>query len=371
MCPQPAVILSGGFLQPSSAYGILAEALLAAGAVLITYDKPFERLTAPVDDLDSAELLGAVAAEALRRLDRGDARGGGSGGGSRPVFLAGHSRGAKISVLAAVAAAAAAAGSCGSDGQPPPQSPSSALAGLSGLVLLDPADGSYEPQDPFRFPSSLAVLRTASAAAATAEAAPSDPAGSRLAALPALVVGAGRNGDCVPRKANYGAFFEAWPGPSALVTLQDAGHLQFLDPSPDLQRAVCAAGRGLAPGQVASAAGALAAAFVRGVAARREDGATTAAFGCGHGAAAGGGSRRAGEGAADGAAACGGAVGGPGEGGRQAGPDGGTLGGGGGDVYSVSPAELRAWCQAAFAGAAGGLRNRVDVSAGRRGRAVA
>jgi hypothetical protein len=77
------------------------------------------------------------------------------------------------------------------------------------------------------------------------------PALRRLAAagVPALVVGAGRNADCIPRAANYEAFWEACRGaagggggggggggPCRLAVASGAGHLQFLEAPTTLQR---------------------------------------------------------------------------------------------------------------------------------------
>lgn len=84
--------------------------------------------------------------------------------------------------------------------------PSPPMLPISGLILLDPADGSFEPQDPNRFPSALSALRD-------------PPAG--LADVPVLVVGAGRGGDCVPRMKNFRTFFQACRGmPCVLVSVR-------------------------------------------------------------------------------------------------------------------------------------------------------
>jgi hypothetical protein len=61
--------------------------------------------------------------------------------------------------------------------------------------------------------------------------------------IPTLIIGAGRNRDCVPPFANYQQFFKVMPGPTWLVVIQQAGHLQFLDQMTTLQQAVCSVGK--------------------------------------------------------------------------------------------------------------------------------
>lgn len=61
--------------------------------------------------------------------------------------------------------------------------------------------------------------------------------------IPTLIIGAGRNRDCVPPFANYQQFFKVMPGPTTLVIMQQAGHLQFLDQMTTLQQAVCSVGK--------------------------------------------------------------------------------------------------------------------------------
>ncbi|KAG2446134.1 hypothetical protein HXX76_000731 [Chlamydomonas incerta] len=403
----PVLIFSSGFLTPAAAYGTLLQHLAAAGCVVVSYDKSFETLSYLMDDNDSVRLLEEVWRRAAELLADRQAVWGGPAVGL--AFLVGHSRGAKVSVLAAAAAAAAPAsgaeayaaatagrgGPAGSDaddvgaagGEPasrrawpsgqsaavaaapaPSASPApttttqaaaaaaaavaaasaaaaspgpSLLLPLAGLVLLDPADGAFEPQDPDRYPSALAALAATppragvtAAAAGTAAAAVAGGGGGGAAAggvgkeeaaaplLPALVVGAGRGGDCVPRAKNFRVFYEAWPGPRALVTLPDAGHLQFLDASDRLTQSICATGRGVANAQVAGAAAAATAAFVRGVVAA---------------AAAPGGA------GADASRAAG-AASGQGEVGRAGGSGGEGAGG-------LAAAALRGWCEGALEGA--------------------
>jgi pimeloyl-ACP methyl ester carboxylesterase len=125
-------------------------------------------------------------------------------------YLVGHSRGGKLSVLAAARDAAA------------------GVARVGALGLVDPVNNTaYAPQSP-RFPSATAALRS----------------GGLLArGPPLLAVGAGRAADCAPRDANYRTFFDAAPGAAWEVCVADAGHFQFLDAQTGLQRAVCATGK--------------------------------------------------------------------------------------------------------------------------------
>ncbi|PNH12680.1 Chlorophyllase-2, chloroplastic [Tetrabaena socialis] len=221
----PVVIFTAGFLTPSSAYGVYLDALLAAGFLVVSYDTSFETLGALVDDNDSCHLLQDVRRSLQERLGRAAAG---------PCFLAGHSRGAKVAVLAAAASAL---------GEP------EGLPPLAGLCLLDPANGAYEEQDPARYPSALDTLQNQ----------------PQLACVPMLVVGAGRGGDCVPRAKNFLGFFEACRGPCTMVTLQDAGHLQFLDAGSNSLQLLCATGRGVRNEDVARAGANLTVAFVGSV----------------------------------------------------------------------------------------------------------
>ncbi|KAG2497991.1 hypothetical protein HYH03_004250 [Edaphochlamys debaryana] len=264
--PRPVLVFSAGFLTQPSAYGRLIDGLVDAGCAVVTYGTTFESLSAPLDDLDHARLLLSVwreaeAAQAESNLAPGS------------LFLVGHSRGAKLSVLAA--AQAAAEGGTSTQGSSRPQLPDPP----AGLILLDPADGSFEPQDPARFPSALAVLRAAQAETeasgqdADTRARDTSVSGAAqgpgrvqsLGGLPVLVLGAARGVDCVPKAKGAKAFFQATPGPSALVTLADAGHMQFADRSDGLLQSVCATGRARHE-DIADTSAALTAAFAWGVA---------------------------------------------------------------------------------------------------------
>ncbi|CAK0850099.1 unnamed protein product, partial [Prorocentrum cordatum] len=106
------------------------------------------------------------------------------------VLLAGHSRGAKLSSLAALA-----------DDR------------VQGLCLLDPVDNTRWTEGRPGFPSACEAMHRTSVARP----------------LPVAIVGAGAGGECAPGQANYLAFFAAAEGPAWLAVLPAAGHAQFLD----------------------------------------------------------------------------------------------------------------------------------------------
>ena len=180
-----------------------AARLASWGFAVVTYDKTETALN-PLDDVVSADVVRELcdyvaASRALAPLV--DA--------SRP-YLCGHSRGGKLSVLAAARDAAA------------------GVARVGALGLIDPVNNTrYAPQSP-RYPSATAALRS----------------GGLLARGPPLVVvGAGKeSADCAPLDANYSLFFDAAPGASWELVIEHAGHFQVLDAATALQRAVCAAG---------------------------------------------------------------------------------------------------------------------------------
>lgn len=301
----------------------------------ILHSKPGESATAPVDDVDSAQLLlrvmdwcevqpdveawaartweqqrqGMQQAQAQQATQRTSQQGSQCAGPSptashlpmapqRPpirFMLAGHSRGAKIAVLAAAADRAGALSTAGSGPSAPSAAGtdpyaqtcrtgscartervssdgSSTVRGrVASLALLDPADASYDALESERFPSCLHALSElasapvlaaaapaagdgaaaadgaaalADGAAALADGAAAMPAaavqgrvhtaggagahqgvggeatgllacrgvgtcGDVPAPLPVMIVGFGRNGDCIPRRGNYDAFFRA------------------------------------------------------------------------------------------------------------------------------------------------------------------
>ena len=145
------VVFSPGFLVEPVAYASYCQALAQRGIPCVIYSKPGESATQPIDDVDSAEILATVldwceAEPSLMKWATSDSTARmlpGSGGRSVTpragisFVLAGHSRGSKISVLAA---------SLDAD-----------LRDLgrrvTGLVLLDPVDSGYDSTEGPRYRS--------------------------------------------------------------------------------------------------------------------------------------------------------------------------------------------------------------------------
>ncbi len=238
----PLAILSGGFLVGRSAYASTARHLCSWGFAVATYDKA-ETALDPLDDVVSSSVVLEIAdfvssSPGLNKLMDADR-----------LYLVGHSRGGKLSVLAA-----ARDGSGGESGGESPTSsststtststlpsPSPSLSSLpssppqrpsrvKALGLIDPVNNTvYAPQGP-RYPSATAALRGVPA----------------LARTPLLAVGSGplvSGRDCAPTDAAAPSFYDACrSAPAWLVTLRPSGHFQFLDEQTAVQRAVCAGG---------------------------------------------------------------------------------------------------------------------------------
>jgi len=247
----PLAILSGGFLVGRGAYASTARHLCSWGFAVASYDKA-ETVLSPLDDVVSAAVVLEVAdfvgssAGLSELIDPGR------------LYLVGHSRGGKLSVLAAARDGAESGGASaggsgegggganeggsgeGGGGAPPPPAPSvpppppppspPRPPRVRALGLVDPVNNTvYAPQGP-RFPSATAALRGVPA----------------LASTPLLAVASGAlvsGRDCAPAAAAAPSFFEACrSAPAWLVTLQPAGHFQFLDEQTAVQRMVCASG---------------------------------------------------------------------------------------------------------------------------------
>lgn len=192
----PAVVFTSGFATQASQYNELAEALALSGCAVLRYDVAGAN---EATDETLVAVLRSVLDYASSSEDLGQFVKAGK------FVLAGHSRGAKLSSLAAVADERAA-----------------------GLCLLDPIDNTvWAPLSP-GFPSACDALRGLR---------PSRP-------LPVAIVGAGAGGDCAPANANYRRFFEAVRRPAWLLAIPSAGHAQFLDREgvSAVQRAVCGSG---------------------------------------------------------------------------------------------------------------------------------
>ncbi|KAK9908726.1 hypothetical protein WJX75_001965 [Coccomyxa subellipsoidea] len=192
--PYPLAVISSGFLTSASSYLSYARRLASWGYTVVMYDK-VESATEPLDDRLCVELIREIIDWAridpiVSQLADTDT-----------TYLCGHSRGGKVSALAAVV---------------DPR--------VKAVCLLDPVDVTvYTPQGP-DFPSAVAAVRHMSRG------------------IPLAVIGSGRAGDCVPKDSNYRRYFNACQGPAWEVVLASAGHFQFLDEQSMLQRAVCAVG---------------------------------------------------------------------------------------------------------------------------------
>ncbi|KAF5832425.1 Alpha/Beta hydrolase protein [Dunaliella salina] len=175
----PLVVMSSGFLLPSTAYTSYANHLASHGYAVVRYD-----LSEIMDDVGAMSALRTVADVALKDNSIGSIV------DPKCLVLFGHSRGAKLSCLAAER-----------DDR------------VRGMVLLDPVDNTSMTPAGENFPSSLPSLRRA----------------TKIRNLPVLVVGAAMNGDLIPAEGNYKKFNSACVGPFWEVDLLGAGHLSFLD----------------------------------------------------------------------------------------------------------------------------------------------
>lgn len=188
----PLVIFTGGFGTESAQYTAFAQNLASSGCAVLRYDVSGSMAA---DDLALVATLQTLidcigSKEEVRKSIS-----------TENVFLAGHSRGAKLSCLA-----------------------SAADARVKGLCLLDPVDNVIWTKGRSGFPSACEVLR-----------------GTQV---PVAIVGAGSGGSCAPSEANYRQFFKAAPSPAWLLEVPAAGHAQFLDSAGMgvIHRAICGIG---------------------------------------------------------------------------------------------------------------------------------
>ena len=182
-------VVAGGFLIPSEQYLSYAAGLEALGCCTLTFADP-STLSLPVLPSEAARAaLDAVEAQARGLGVAPDA----------PLFLLGHSRGAKTCVAAA----------------------SLSRHRVAGMVLLDPVDATSK--DPSSVLDTLGRLRV-----------PTAVLGSRY----------GESDGCAPRGANHEAFARSIdPATERLVgVLGKAGHTQFVDQRRSLLVDVCSRG---------------------------------------------------------------------------------------------------------------------------------
>ncbi|GIL51174.1 hypothetical protein Vafri_7240 [Volvox africanus] len=187
------LVLSAGFLLHSGMYGSYAADLASWGLAVVLYDVP-----ELVDDVTMVSVLGSILNACTSNVRVGP------NVDTRAILLAGHSRGGKLSVLAAA-----------SDPR------------VKGIALLDPVDvTSMTPTGP-GYPSALPAMRIACGPPRN---------------IPALIVGAACNTGIIPPDANYRRFLTSCPGPCWFLELDGAGHLQFLDAKVDLLSAFVQSG---------------------------------------------------------------------------------------------------------------------------------
>lgn len=176
--PFPLVIFTPGFLIKGEQYLPYADRLASWGFCCIIYDKREQALD-PMTDILSIKFLREVldwsTKDPLLTKIADTSR----------VMLVGHSRGAKISTLAAIDDPRVAA-----------------------LFLIDPVDVTIYAPLSAKFPSAVQKLKSNK--------------------TPIAVIGSGLGGDCVPKDSNYNVYYEAASGPAWLVEISNAGHLQYL-----------------------------------------------------------------------------------------------------------------------------------------------
>ena len=198
--PYPVAIITPGFLIDGESYSSIARRLCSWGYVVVMYTKTESVAGGTLDDEVSAAILDDLISWV------GDDVTVGPYADAERVYLIGHSRGGKISMLQAMR-----------DKR------------VKAVALLDPVDNTvFAPLGP-GFPSALAGMRA-------------DPA----SVPPLVIVGGANGGECAPSGSNYQDFFAAAPRGAAARGRHDpwgfscaAGHFDFIDEATFVQKVIC------------------------------------------------------------------------------------------------------------------------------------
>lgn len=197
--PYPVAIITPGFLIDGESYSSIARRLCSWGYVVVMYTKTESVAGGTLDDEVSAAILGDLISWVDSDVTIGPYA------NPDQVYLIGHSRGGKISMLQALR-----------DER------------VKAIALLDPVDNTvYAPLGP-GFPSALAAMKA-------------NPA----RVPPLLVVGGVYGGECAPSGSNYAEFFAASPrgvaakGHDAWGFSCGAGHFDFIDEATFVQKVIC------------------------------------------------------------------------------------------------------------------------------------
>ena len=200
--PYPVAIITPGFLIDGDAYASIARRLCSWGYVVVTYTKTESVAGGSLDDeLSTAildDLISWVGSDVLIS-PYADAE---------AVYLIGHSRGGKISMLQATR-----------DKR------------IKAICLLDPVDNTVYAPLGVGYPSALAAMKV-----------------NPSTVPPVAIVGGVNGGECAPAESNFAEFFAA--SPSGAVARDHppwgiscgAGHFDFVDEATFVQKVICPEG---------------------------------------------------------------------------------------------------------------------------------
>ena len=198
-----------GFLCKPIQYQSLFKALNNSGYHVISYHVPDESPTSPISIEASAWILESLIHQAVESSLKADGR-------KVKLAVGGHSRGGKI-ITASLKRLSHLNG----------------VGSVEKVVLIDPVDRGYEPSD------EASCLESTSLSS-------SDSNGMNPFFL---IIGCGRNKDCIPSFGNYQAFDQAlslYGREHDLVLFPEAGHFDILDSPSLLQESSCSRGKNVA-----------------------------------------------------------------------------------------------------------------------------